>query len=154
ESEVVAVLAPALDERFYRGDVGTDAALGMEREAELLEQLIRRALRLNARAVGGDEVVNVRAQSPRRGELGVLLPQRSGRGVARIGELLFFVQPFVELLEVFFRDVDLAANFEALHFRVDAQRQCADGADVRRDVVAAHAVAARGRARQRAVFIQ
>src|SRR5262249_26652488 len=154
EGEVVTVLAPALDERLDRGNVGKDAALGIERKVELLQQRVRGPLRFDARAVRGDEMVDVRAETARRGELRILLPQRARRRVARIGELLFFVEPFVQLLEILFRDVDLAAHLEAFDLRVDAQRQRAHCANVRRDVVAAHAVAARGRARERAAFVQ
>src|SRR5205085_2928305 len=113
-----------------------------------------RSLRLDARAVRGDQVVDVRAQPPRRGELGVLLPQRAGRRVARVGQLLFLIQTRVQFLKVFFGDVDLAAHLQALDLGVDAQRQRAHGTDVRRDVVAVYAVAARGGAGERAVLVQ
>ena len=48
----------------------------------------------------------------------------------------------------------LAANFNALELRLDLQRQRADRAHVHRHVVAAHAVAARGGAGERAVFVE
>src|SRR5437764_1470842 len=83
-------------------------------------------------------------------------PRRAGGGIARIGERLLacFFELSVVSREIGFGDVDLSAHFQPWKFRRDFQRQRAHGADVRRDVVAAHAVAARGAARQLAVFVE
>ncbi len=155
EQQVVAMLAPMRDEGFDFGQRRTECALRIRRKSELIEQLVGRGLRLHA-AIRGDQVIQVRAELLLRDELRILLPQRTCRGVARIRQRLEsrFFERFVVLREVGLGDVDLASDFETLHARIDLQRQRAHGADVRRHVVAACAVAARGAAHERAVLVE
>ena len=67
------------------------------------------------------------AQRPRRGDARVLLPQRSRRGVARVGENLAArrLLPLVERGEVGLRHIDLAAHLEHVGRAGDALRDVA-----------------------------
>ena len=106
-----------------------------------------------------------------RGDLGVLLPQRSRRRIARIGELadlgrveflaLFLRrgariihQPRVERLEIGAPHIDLAADLEHLG-RIAGQllRNVGDMRDIGGDVLAHLPVAARRRAHQLALLV-
>ena len=95
----------------------------------------------------------------RRGDPRVLLPQRPGGGVARVGErrLAGLDQRGVELREGGDREEDLAAHLEQLRHRDVGPSQPAghvgDGADVGGDVLAGAPVAAGRRADQPAVLV-
>ena len=67
------------------------------------------------------------AQRPRRGDAGILLPQRAGRGIARVGEDLAARRflPLVQGGEVGLRHIDLAAHFEDVGRAGDALRNIA-----------------------------
>ena len=113
-------------------------------------------MRLDPKIVNTDQVIDERAEPPLGGQLRVFLPQRPRRGVARIGQRLFprFFQLLVVAGEVGFGDVDFAAHLQSLEARLDLQRERPHGAHVRRDVVAAHSVAARRSAHQLAVLVE
>ncbi|HEX2059445.1 MAG TPA: hypothetical protein VHK90_01765 [Thermoanaerobaculia bacterium] len=154
EVEIVTVLAPVLDERDDVVERGAERALRIRRQTELLHQRVRIPLRRDLPPVDGDDVVDVRAETLLRDELRILLPERAGGGVARIRERLLprFLELFIELREVAFGDVDLAADLDGRRL-VQMQRQRADGADVRRHIIAVHAVAARRTLDERAFFV-
>ena len=86
------------------------------------------------------------AQRAGGGDTRILLPQRSGGRVARVGERgpTCLDQGRVQLLEARDREVDLTADLEQL-WRVPVQpsRDDVDGADVRGHVLAGTSVAAR-----------
>ncbi len=91
------------------------------------------------------DAVHDHVERPRRRDPRVLLPQRPGRGVARVGErrLARLGQPHVQFLERRQRQEHLAAHLE--HVRPPGAGQPArhrgDGLDVRRHVLAGYAVA-------------
>ncbi len=101
--------------------------------------------KLGARRHGHGEAEE--AQVPLRGDRGIELPERSGRGVPRVGEHRLFGghARLVELLEAVEGEVDLAADLD--HRRrivgVEPERDVANGAEVGRDVLADRPVAAR-----------
>ena len=114
-----------------------------------------------AEALGTAEAVADHPQPAPRGDRRVLLPQRAGGAVARVGErrLALGDQAGVELLEVGEAEEHLAAHLEHLRapgtrrWAVSRLRDVVDGAGVERDVLAGAAVAAGGRADQLAVAV-
>ena len=72
--------------------------------------------------------VGEEAQRPRGGNAGVLLPQRTGRGVARVGEDLAArrLLPLVQGGEVGLRHIDLAAHLEHVGSAFDHLRDVGD----------------------------
>jgi hypothetical protein len=86
-------------------------------------------------------------QGPRCSHLRIDLPQRTGRGVARVHvkRLAFFLLPLVQRDEVVFRHVDFAARLEDIRgvFALQLMRDVFDGANIRGDVLAFRAVATR-----------
>ncbi len=91
------------------------------------------------------------AQGAIRGDGRIELPERAGRGVARIGEDRIAVRGarLVHLLEAVERHVDLASHLDEMRGRrstaAKAERDVADRAEVGRDILADAAIAA-GRA--------
>ena len=118
---------------------------------------------LEGGAVGGerhlgvqvDELVGQEGQGARGTDRRVLLAQRSGGGVARIGEDLGPGRALggVELLEVSLGEVDLAANLQAPARAGQLVGHVGDGAHVVGDVFAHPAVAARGRLHETTVTV-
>ena len=101
-----------------RGVLGHRQPPGRQRAVGLVQ-------RLRAEALGAAEAVADHAQRAARGDPRVLLPQRAGRGVARIGErrLALRDQAGVELREVGDAEEHLAAHLEQL--RAPGTRRCA-----------------------------
>ena len=98
-------------------------------------------------------------QRPGRGDPGVLLPQRAGGGVARVGErrLARLDQRGVELGERLDREEDLAADLDARSgwpVAGEPVRDALDRADVVGDVLAGAAVAAGRGPHQPAVLVE
>ena len=114
-------------------------------QAELLDQLEELALRAAFHAAQLARPVEHDGQRPLRHETRIKLLERAGGGVARVGEkrLTRRLALAIEFLERGDGIIDLAAHLENRGVGLDLQRQRADGAQVRRDVVAAAAVAAR-----------
>jgi hypothetical protein len=100
---------------------------------------------------GSEDVVGVEVEGAGGGHLRIELPHRAGGGVARVGErlLAFGEEALVQLVEVFRAHDHLAAHGDegrdrpvTLLWIAQAQGDARDGADVRRDPLAAPAVAA------------
>src|SRR5207245_8235164 len=91
-----------------------------------------------------------------RGDVGILLSQRTRGGIARVrrGGLSFGGETLVELAESAQRHVDLTAHLEhgRRAFVLHLEWYCADRAEVRSDILALHAVAARRAAREASVL--
>ena len=102
------------------------------------------------------QAIGKKAQGALGGDVGIELPDRASRRVARVHEglLALFALGFVELFEIIAAHVDLATHLQ--HGRLDALEVHGDLADrvhVVGDVLACFAVAARGGLSQLAVFI-
>ena len=107
------------------------------------------------------EAVADQPQVPGRGDPRVLLAQRAGRGVARVGErrLARLDQRGVERLEVRQPEVDLAAHLDQLRHRElggagEPVGHLLQGAHVERDVLAGAPVAAGERPGEHAVLVE
>ena len=102
------------------------------------------------------EHINVNIQIAFGGNARVKLAHRAGGGVAGIGEerQAFVLTFFIELLESGFRQIDLAADFEAGRrvFR-HGKRDAVNGFQVLGDILAAEAVAAGGASDKMSVHI-
>ncbi len=87
--------------------------------------------------------------------LEILLAQRSGGGIARVGEDLAArgFLPLIERLEVRLGHVDFAADLEDVRGARDALRNVGDRADVRGNVLAHRPVAARRRQDQLSALV-
>ena len=106
---------------------------------------------LGRSAVGrADVLIDEGLEPAARDQSGVEIPHRSGRNIARIREerLVGVVPLLVDAVERRARQKHLAAHFEAPDDGPprSAQRNRPDRAHVRGDLLAAHAVAARGAA--------
>ena len=114
-------------------------------------------MRIEGDALRGAERVHPHPERARRGDLRVLLPERTRRAVARVGEwsVARLGQPDVQLLERLHREVDLASDLDHRRgfLRLEASRDRLQGTDVRRDVLAGPAVAARRRHREDPVLV-
>lgn len=122
-----------------------------------VEQLVGRGEAVDAQALVGADAVHHHVQRAGGGDLGVLLAQRSGGRVARVGEGLVVGgdQPGVQLLEAFHGEEDLAADLDERGdvLALQAVRDLGDRPDVGGDVLAGAAVAAGGRPGQAAVLV-
>ena len=135
-------------------------ALG-DRQPPGAQRGVALGLALQGEAGALAEAVADQPQVPRRGDPRVLLPQRTGRGVARVGErrLARGDQRGVQRLEVRQPEVDLAAHLDQLRHRElgaagEPVRHLLQGAHVQRDVLAGAPVAAGQRADQRPVLVE
>ena len=130
------------------------------RQAPRLQRAVGVVQRLGLEALGVAEAVADHPQLAARGDGRILLPQRAGRAVARIGErrLALGDQTGVEVLEVGDPEEHLATHLENLGQREllgagELLGHVVDGAGVERDVLAGAAVAAGRRAHQPAVAV-
>ena len=116
------------------------------REPELAQPGDRRALRGAERRRDLAPGIGEEAQRPRRADPGVELAQRSGRGIARVGEgpAAGLGLPRVQRREIGMAHVGLAAHLEHLRRAAQLLGDVADRAGVRRHVLAGLAVAAGG----------
>ena len=117
--DVVAVLAPVGDAFGDRVDALHPRGVLGHRQAPRLERPVGVVQRLGAEALGVAEAVADHPQLAPRGDGRVLLPQRAGRAVARIGErrLALRDEAGVEVLEVGEPEEHLAAHLEHLRDR-------------------------------------
>ena len=85
----------------------------------------------------------------------VLLPEGARRRIARIFKGLFFIELLLlrQLQKGFPRHIHLAAHLQIRQRFFDAQRDCADRAQVDRDILADLPIAPRGATHKQAVFI-
>ena len=156
----MAALAEAGDEVEHRVGAGDALVVGAHRQPPGPEGLVDPALTVDVEpGVGADAVADHREPAA-GGDRGVLLAQRAGGGVARVGEDLLAgpLQIGVEGGEVLNSDEDLAAGLEEgrrgrRRGGVEAARDRLDGAGVRRDVLADAPVAAGGGRGERAVDV-
>ena len=144
--EAVPLVAVALDEFQDVGQPGQDLEIRARRQSPLGQLAVGLGLAGGVETLAGADAVDVHPQRPLGGFRGVLLPQRTRGGVARVGQrrLAGLDQGFVEFREGLRRDEDFAADF---HLRREAGaaellRDFLDGQDVVRDVLAGGAVPA------------
>ena len=102
------------------------------------------------------QVPDQQVQGAPGGQLRVEKPDRSGRGVARVGErrLAGLLAAPVHLPEGGDRVVHLTARLQERHRALEPQRDGRDGADVSRDLLAQDPVAAGHPAHERAVLVE
>ncbi len=170
----VTLRPPSLHEVDQRVEVREAAALLSHREAQRPQQGQRLPLpsRAEVAPLDLDQLIGPEVQRPAGGDAGIQVAQRAGRGVARIGIDLAAGSSLLglEALEVGDGHVGLAAHHQPSrrphHLRRAAvqrqrcarncrntQRQVAYGAQVRGDVLAKNAVAARRSQNEQAVFV-
>ena len=129
----------------------------IERQAPLLEALVDAGLGVGRQRARRPPAVGEEAQRPARGDGGIELAQRAGRGVPRVGEDLGAGRRLlgVELLEIGVAQIDLAAHLDQLGHALARQppRDLLHRHDVGGDVLALGAVAARGRLHQPAALV-
>jgi hypothetical protein len=150
---------PVLRQRGFEID-GADEQV-RHREAHRFDRPDHVDLGLARQRSGFAPAPGEEAQRARFRDGGVLLAQRSGGGVARIGELAGFLaallglgeQAGVESSEVLLRHVHLAAHLEDLGGAGDRLRDVGDRASVGRDVFADLAIAAGERLDQPAALV-
>ena len=147
--DVVAVLPRVRDEGVDLLDRVDDPEVGGDRHAPRPERGVGLALPRQVEPLALADAVDEHAELTTRGDARVLLPQRSGRRVARVGvgRLARLDQLRVELTERLDREVDLAAHLDEVGHRVrrgrrELGRDAAHRAHVERDVLARAAVAA------------
>ena len=110
-------------------------------------------------AVDLAHVVEVGVERPRRGDGGILLPHRSRRGIARVGEdrRARFLERGIHLGEGLAAHEDLAPHLESLDAgerTAERGRDRLDGPQILRDVLAHPSVPARGAAGQAAARVE
>ncbi len=156
----VAVLAVVGDELPHALQPVHDLRVGGGGQAPLAQQVVgvrETAEVLLLEALQGADAVHDHVQRPGGGDAGVLLAQRAGRRVARVGEGLLarLHQARVELLEALHGEEDLAAHLDQLGEALagEALGDVGDRTDVGGDVLAGAAVAAGGGAGESAVLI-
>ena len=128
------------------------------RQAPLAEEVVRLRLPGQLEALAVADPVDQHVQRPRRRDAGVLLPQRPGGAVARVGER----RPSrrhegrVELLEAFDGEEHLAADLDLGRVTGSLQsvRDALDGLDVVGDVLTGTPVAAGQGPGQPAVLVE
>ena len=174
--EPVDLVDDAVDVERQVGTFGFDLAIDCEcrrrpfdprkplgdRKAPAAQFIDDLCLGLTRHDAGFAPAMREEPQRPARGDARVLLAQRSGGGVARIGELPRVLAGFlrhgeqarVERGEVVFRHVDLAANLEdRRRFAVQLLRNVADGSHIGGDVFADLTIAAGQRLHEASLFI-
>src|SRR5262249_22658631 len=132
----------------------------IDAEAPVLEQLQVFAVGLPRAWLRLAPGIGEEAQRSARRDIGIELAQGAGGGVARVGEGLLARRLLarVHLLERLALHVDLAAYVERPRDRIwhpafELVRDVLHGAQVRRDILAGRAVAARRADRERAVLV-
>ena len=139
-------------------EVVDDAVAVADRQPPRLQRVVGRRLQRRREALARADAVDDQPQLPGRGDPRVLLPQRAGGGVARVGEgrLAGLDQAGVEGGELLDREEDLAADLDLLGYVAAGQpgRDPLQGAHVEGDVLAGHAVAAGECAHQPAALVE
>ena len=104
-------------------------------------------MRLEFYAFNLADGVKHRANRTLRNQFGVELLERAGGCIARVGKSFFALggELGIERVEILDGNVSLAAHFEQRRgiFAIQLQRNAAHGFEIRRDVIAFRAVAAR-----------
>ena len=146
------------------GRRGATSHVGVDAKAGVAQPVEKFALAVDVQRVGIGDGVNKGGQVAASRDLGILLTQRSGGGVARVGEGIaaLGVSLVVEAHKAAPRHVDLAAYLNgalAVGAHVGERRlgqvhgHILDGTDVERYVLARGAIATCGRAHKGAVLI-
>ena len=144
--------------RCATSHVGVDAKAGATQPIEEL------ALAVDVQRIGIGDGVDKGGKIAARRDLGVLLAQAAGGGVARVGEgvAALGIGLFIQADKAALGHVDLAAHFDgtlAVGAHMSERRlgqvhgHILDGTDVERHVLARGAIAARGRAHEGAVLV-
>ena len=133
----------------------TEAGQRIDRQAEAGHRLDCAELRLGERLADLAPGVGEKGERTPRGDARIELAQRTGGGVARIGEgrLARRGLPGVQRGEIGMAHVDFAARLENARRALQAVRDRLDRAHVGGDVLALEAVAARRRLDELAVFV-
>ena len=158
--DVVAVLTPVGDAFGDRRDTADPGGVGGHRQPPGAQRPVGIVQRGRAEPLGLAQTVTDHPQPPPRGHRRILLAQRSGGAVARIGErrLSLGYQTGVEFLEIGDPEEHLTAH---LQHRGHREFVCAgepfgnivDGAGIQGDIFTAAAVAAGGGAHQHTVAV-
>ena len=127
-------------------------------EPGFAQRLERFPVRPEAELAPGADVIEEDVERAARRDRRILLADGTGRGVARIRKrrLTGFLKAAIQLLEIGARHEHLAAHFQIRHRRERAaqdHRQRADGPEIRRDVLADAAIAARRAAYEAAALV-
>ena len=114
--DVMAVFAPVGDALGDRVEALHPRGVRGHRQAPRLQRAVGVVQRLRAEALGTAEAVADHPQLASGGDGGILLPQRTGGAVARIGErrLALCDQAGVQVLEIGDPEEHLAAHLEHL----------------------------------------
>ena len=162
--QVVAVLERLGTELVDLGRRGATSHVGVDAKASATQPVQELALAVDVQRVGIGDGVDKGGQIAARRDLGILLTQAAGGGVARVGEgvAALGIGLVVEAHKAALRHIDLAAYLNgalAVGAHVGERRlgqvhgHILDGTDVERYVLARGAIAARGRAHKGAVLI-
>ena len=153
----VPLLLGALDELPDTRQVVDHPEAVAHRQPERAQPVVGRRLPVDLEAPVRPDAVHHQPQRPGGGDPRVLLPERAGGGVARVGErrLALLDHAGVDVGEGRDREVDLAAHLEQLRDVVPGQllRDALHRADVGGDVLPRGAVAAGGGAHQPALLV-
>ena len=147
-----------LGRRGATGNVGVDAKAGASQPVEEL------ALAVDVQRIGIGDGIDKGGQVAARRDLGILLTQAAGGGVARVGEgvTALGIGLVVQAHKAALGHIDLAAHLDgalAVGTHVGERRlgqvhgHILDGTHVERHVLARGAIAARGRAHEGAVLV-
>ena len=155
ERQVGAGLLDRAIVREHRGEIVAADEQFTDRNAEALDPLHRLELAVGQRLRNLAPAVGEEAQRSRRRDARVLLAQRPGGGVARIGEDLASRRflPLVERLEVRLGHVHLAADLQHVGRTGDALRNVGDRPHIGGHVLADRSVPARRREDQLAALV-
>ena len=162
--QVTAVLKRLGTELVDLGGCGTACHVGVDAKAGAAQPVQKLALAVDVQRVGIGDGVDKGGQIAACCDLGILLAQAAGGGVARVGEgvAALGIGLFIQTNKAALGHVDLAAYLNgalAVGAHVGECRlgqvhgHILDGAHVERHVLARGAIAARGRAHEGAVLV-
>ena len=162
--QVAAMLERLGAELVNLGGRGTTGHVGVDAKAGAAQPVQKLALTVNMQRVGIGDGVDKGSQVAARRDLGILLAQAAGGGVARVGKGVapLGIGLVVQAHKAALGHVDLAAHLDgalAIGAHVGERRlgqvhgHILDGTHVERHVLARGAVAARGGAHKSAVLI-
>ena len=146
------------------GGCSTASHVGVDAKAGATQPIEELALAVDVQRVGIGDGIDKGSEIAARRDLGVLLAQAAGGGVARVGEgvATLGIGLFIQTNKAALRHIDLAAYLDgtlAVGAHMSERRlgqvhgHILDGTDVERHVLARGAIAARGRAHEGAVLV-
>ena len=162
--EVTAVLERLGAELVDLGRRGATCHVGVDAKAGTAQPIEELALAVDVQRVGIGDGIDKGGQVAARRDLGILLAQAAGGGVARVGEgvAALGIGLVVQAHKAALRHVDLAAHLNgalAVGAHVDKRRlgqvhgHILDGAHVERHILARGAIATCGRTYEGAVLV-